>query len=329
MTPEDAFVADILEHPNDDAPRLILADWLEDRGGSGDADRAEFIRLQCRRATDPDDLPLRRRAEQLLQTHWDDWVRPLGQLVGPSQGETWLMGGYHPEALYKFRRGFVYILDISARQFLDRAVEILRLAPLRQVRLHGAGAVAGELAECPYLRWLERIDFIDYFRNPLDAAGMAALAASPYLGALRGLGLYRNNLGNLGLAALAEASWLPGLVVLELGENGLSAHGMRALAETPHAFRPHRLLLGSNPIGDEGVIHLAGSPIVSRLTTLSLTRCNLGPEAVRALADSPYLGMLRHLDLDGNSSAVGMARQQLLDLQGRPLAVARQSAGSL
>ena len=42
-----AFLADIRAHPDDDAPRLIYADWLEETGGPTEAVRAEFIRLQC------------------------------------------------------------------------------------------------------------------------------------------------------------------------------------------------------------------------------------------------------------------------------------------
>lgn len=41
---ETSFLADIIENPDDDAPRLIYADWLDD---SGQLDRAEFIRTQC------------------------------------------------------------------------------------------------------------------------------------------------------------------------------------------------------------------------------------------------------------------------------------------
>jgi uncharacterized protein (TIGR02996 family) len=37
MTSETAFLRDILEHPDDDTPRLIFADWLED---NGDPERA-------------------------------------------------------------------------------------------------------------------------------------------------------------------------------------------------------------------------------------------------------------------------------------------------
>jgi len=40
---EDAFLRAILASPQDDAPRLIYADWLEERGDP----RAEYIRLLC------------------------------------------------------------------------------------------------------------------------------------------------------------------------------------------------------------------------------------------------------------------------------------------
>lgn len=45
----EAFLADIRSAPDDDTPRLIYADWLEENG-SDDAERArgQFIRLQCR-----------------------------------------------------------------------------------------------------------------------------------------------------------------------------------------------------------------------------------------------------------------------------------------
>lgn len=39
-----AFIADIRENYQEDAPRLIYADFLEDEG---DSSRAEFVRLQC------------------------------------------------------------------------------------------------------------------------------------------------------------------------------------------------------------------------------------------------------------------------------------------
>lgn len=54
------LLADILERPEDDTPRLILADWLDDHG---DPERAGFIRAQVMVAsTGHLDCPNRRRA---------------------------------------------------------------------------------------------------------------------------------------------------------------------------------------------------------------------------------------------------------------------------
>ena len=48
MTDRDAFIQAICASPGDDLPRLVYADWLEE---NGQAERAEFIRLQIRMAT--------------------------------------------------------------------------------------------------------------------------------------------------------------------------------------------------------------------------------------------------------------------------------------
>ena len=58
---EDAFLHDILAHPDDDAPRLIYADWLDEHNDP----RGEFIRTQCALAQlseeDPRRWPLKQR----------------------------------------------------------------------------------------------------------------------------------------------------------------------------------------------------------------------------------------------------------------------------
>src|SRR5262245_55430096 len=67
MNMEKAFLQAILDSPDDDAPRLVLADWLEEQGHS---ERAELIRVQCRLAAlDEDDQAreaLHEREQQLL-----------------------------------------------------------------------------------------------------------------------------------------------------------------------------------------------------------------------------------------------------------------------
>src|SRR5262245_53285184 len=47
MSERDAFIQAIIQAPDDDLPRLIYADWLDEHGES---DRAEFVRVQIERA---------------------------------------------------------------------------------------------------------------------------------------------------------------------------------------------------------------------------------------------------------------------------------------
>ena len=39
----DALLGDIKDNPDDDTPRLVYADWLEERGDTDGARRAELL----------------------------------------------------------------------------------------------------------------------------------------------------------------------------------------------------------------------------------------------------------------------------------------------
>jgi uncharacterized protein (TIGR02996 family) len=70
------------EKPDDDAPRLVYADWLDDTGDDHRVARAEFIRVQIRLEQLAGDDPRRRvfeqRAWQLLHDHNPAWLAPMG-----------------------------------------------------------------------------------------------------------------------------------------------------------------------------------------------------------------------------------------------------------
>src|SRR4051794_7736257 len=84
---DDAFLADIVEHPQDDTPRLVYADWLTEHGDETDRDRAEFIRVQCELAhADLSKAKRKRlaaREKALLQTYEEEWLAGLPEGVGP------------------------------------------------------------------------------------------------------------------------------------------------------------------------------------------------------------------------------------------------------
>jgi uncharacterized protein (TIGR02996 family) len=75
---EEAFLQAVIENPEDDAPRLIFADWLEEHG---QPERAEFIRVQCELARLPEQEHRRKellaREQGLLKEHEKEWTAPL------------------------------------------------------------------------------------------------------------------------------------------------------------------------------------------------------------------------------------------------------------
>jgi uncharacterized protein (TIGR02996 family) len=76
--PTEGPFREIWSSPEDDAPRLVYADWLEDHG---DAERAELIRVQCRlahmAADDPERAELEEREQDLLGRRGDEWSAGL------------------------------------------------------------------------------------------------------------------------------------------------------------------------------------------------------------------------------------------------------------
>src|SRR5689334_10219352 len=105
---ESAVIADA----DDDTPRLVYADWLDE---NGDPDRAEFIRVQCRLAdlspAEPDWVDLIERQDEL--------VARLRHRHLPRQlqvGKRFYFGNdltkSHEEP---FRRGFHYFIDCQMR----------------------------------------------------------------------------------------------------------------------------------------------------------------------------------------------------------------------
>jgi uncharacterized protein (TIGR02996 family) len=95
----DGFIQSIIEDPEDDTPRLVYADWLEEYGCP---ERAEFIRVQIaldRLPTgDPSWASLRTREAELLDCHQREWVGPLRSLL-----TRWM-----------FRRGFLDEVAVPA-----------------------------------------------------------------------------------------------------------------------------------------------------------------------------------------------------------------------
>jgi uncharacterized protein (TIGR02996 family) len=81
MSEEDAFLTDILARPDDDAPRLIYADWLLDR----DDPRGELIRLGWE-LRGPEFAALAHRRQALCREH--GWYEYAGLVLTREQFVT-------------------------------------------------------------------------------------------------------------------------------------------------------------------------------------------------------------------------------------------------
>ncbi|CAN5449383.1 hypothetical protein BH11PLA2_BH11PLA2_28330 [soil metagenome] len=271
----DPFLNAILAAPDDDTPRLVYADWLEEQG---DAERAEFIRTQIEFARSPRP-ELEQRADELLHKHRERWIIP-----GISGVQT-------------FHRGFVDSLRMAAADFVAHADRIGETAPVVDLRLPMALEHIDAIAQVPWLSRIERLDLtgnvgitgilgelVGAFQrseaSTLPARVVGTLFDANILGRLRSLVLRNNQF------------WPTDVATLERIARGLP--------------KLERLNLSGNPIGDGGVETLAASTAFANLKELVL-RCDelqyidsIHAIGAAAIANSKTLGKLRHLDLNGH-----------------------------
>jgi uncharacterized protein (TIGR02996 family) len=292
LTPRPAVLSllgAVKDHPDDDAPRLRLADWLAGQGGAADRARAEFVRLQCRAAglptADPRRTDLLRREERLLAGYEQVWLGPLRE-----RASGW-----------RFQRGLLLVRGV-ARRFTGRAMATLAASEagawVSALRLRSLPAAAvARVAASPMLGHLNALE-MSY--NPLGPGGAATLLSSPYLARLAHLDLASTGLGDEGAVALAELPGPARLTALDLGMNRVGPEGVGTLAASGRLAALCHLGLFGNSLGDRGASRLAASAGLARLRSLDLRRNGIGQEGAFALAASPYLAGLTTLRLEDN-----------------------------
>lgn len=217
MTEEQAFVQAIAGNPADHVPRLIFADWLEERGDP----RAEFVRVQCALAdvdsTDPRWPELSRRQRELLRLHGPAWTAPLRGWV-----DEW-----------EFQRGLIDRVTMTPFNFTLWADVLFRLAPVRHVHFYRRNHVTLKeveaLADSPYLTRLTTFK-LNTDRGIRDDA-VRVLARTVSLECLACLDLSDNWIEDPGATLLAESPYLERLDSLKLGRNRITRSGKQRLRE--------------------------------------------------------------------------------------------------
>jgi uncharacterized protein (TIGR02996 family) len=269
MNEDIGLLADIVENPLDDTPRLIYADWLLDRGEPNDLLRAEFIRLQIDHARRPGDVKSLRRANRLLANNARRWSRDLKPLLRAS---VW-------------RRGFVEAASVNAVDFLELAQEALSLAPIRFLHFRKPAGYFSSICHCPHLA---RLDGFSVQGGNLQPQDLESLGTSPFLETLQILHLDANRLG----AARRLRDWfrrMPALTTLSLQNVQLDDATLSRLAHflTP---RLRHLYLGCNQLSDAGISVLHGLDVAA----LGIGGNPLSPDAINRLLESlPHLKWLQ------------------------------------
>jgi uncharacterized protein (TIGR02996 family) len=310
----------ILNDTEDDAVRLVYADWLEDHGQS---ERAEFIRgqIELARLEAPFGHPLdvwglRRyalyRANYAGPEHAYLWgkddesnrrQRQLGdrlRALEQAHAGRWLqeVPAWARER-HLIRRGFVEGVTTGARGFLQKGAGLCRRTPLLHAELTNAAACVAELARSPLLGRLETLRFAcgPQSAGALRGDGLRALARSPHLANVAGLVLSGQHTGPEGAKALSEIPFRR-LQGLDLRGNDLDDQAVQALARAP-ALAGLKALAFHNPrVGAEGWAALAASPTAASLTHLFAG--SIVPDDLAALLRGRPLANLVCVDLNSN-----------------------------
>ena len=275
MSDEAALLTAIAAHPDEDTPRLMYADWLDEHGQTI---RAEFIRVQIDIAR-KDHLPrailnryvdLFKRNQELIDDHRAELLGPLAALP--------------PEVRVEFRRGFASEVDVRVEVFLATAAVLAAYRPYTRVRVSAVAARLADFVRCPHLGVVSEL-----------AAFAPAPQSVPEESELLDAAARLTRLAVLDLEGCGLADWfcdlldnfdLPALTALDLSQNALTDIGVENLLRTHHPSRLRSLILGGNDITDAGAVALAaGWPTgdADRLEHLNLRFTNIGPTGQAAL----------------------------------------------
>jgi uncharacterized protein (TIGR02996 family) len=274
MTDHDALLAAVLALPEDDLPRLVLADWLEETGHPANAARAAFVRAQVAAERLPpgsaERAALEERSGELFRAYGAGWNRQLPEWVSWQDTEV----GY--------RRGFVEELSTTPLRLFRDGGGLFAVAPVRTVRLR-AQTIRSSAKTRIDSRTVRMFRDQDYFariahlrlgprllgavlgipKTPLtrDAGvpyDITLLTKSRKLTGLRALDVSGNDLSDDWVLAFARrfrrASFARTLTVLDLSDNQVTDAGAAALAAA--GLDGARLILRRNRITPEGADQL-------------------------------------------------------------------------
>ncbi len=270
---ERALLDAILAAPDDDAPRVVYADWLQQRGDPRGELIAVGLELARMAPGDPRRRELAERHEVLERAH---------RIV---------VDGKPVVGMYE--RGFPTDIGLWGDE-LDRLAKVVPLAPLVSLGIsYVDDAQLCRLATMS-IGTIRRLYVRAVDRTPrvVLSASLRALAAWSELHKLDRLDLW----AKLDRAAFRAILFADGLRLrhLRLGKTSLGSAAVNAIVESPQATTLETLVIEGSRVGS----HAGRLVACTGLRELTLATAEITSRDVAALA--PLLPQLERFDLGGN-----------------------------
>ncbi len=262
MNDYDALLAAVLANPEDDVPRLVFADWMEESGQPALVARAHFIRAQVESAQlpegDPDRAACERKADDLYREYGAGWNAVLPGWV------TW------NDTSLRYSRGFVSELGVTPRRLFRDAYELMAVAPIDTVHIRTdvtAYTPAHLRTFIKDLPWLARVRTLrlgsglwvrrsDQHSDPADSPELFLLSHLRKLTGVRCLILSQLNLNDewvVGFVSqFTKMAFAASLRELDLSRNQVSDAGAHTLAAARGLDQFQRLDLRDNRVTTSG-----------------------------------------------------------------------------
>lgn len=214
MDDRRALMATCIANPDEDTPRLVLADWLQEHGDKYDQARAEFIRLQIQAENLPEGDTIRKKmeaaAKKLEKKHHVKWLAPI------TKAEAKLVNTNRP-----FARGLLQSLWFPTSTFLKKSCQQAIPDALASVGVHELGFYSAankrikELAASTAFRWCTGVSY-----PGADDGSLYAIGDSENFAHISSLSLDNMHVTDAGLKSFAANS-----VTVRLRKIGLGAYG--------------------------------------------------------------------------------------------------------
>jgi uncharacterized protein (TIGR02996 family) len=315
MTERDALFAAVCANPDDDTPRLVFADWLQEHG---EEKRAAFIRAQIalfrRQTIETEAGAVAQFFEAINFTDlgdidWSQVSEELGELNAAEKRAEKCR--YHPVGkgdglprtkgvrFIDVERGMLNEVKVdNPAAFLKNLDAIFRAAPITSIRFDNLTAdharefvASGHLAKVRHL----------VFDDPTDADAIRIIGEHPDAACINWLELDADDTAGAQMAALSAGSHFSGVTRLELmglgaGDDIDADQAFSDLVRRPQFRRLRQLASWGNDLGDASCRAVVAAGL-TELRFLDLSINGIEDAGALAIANAKSLPNLRYLNL--------------------------------